>query len=136
MTHSPKDLKVLIIISKSEEYMKLTIAAFKIMRWSIFFYFEFPFQASIIIKNMLPKGFKNLNHLYNCKLIKKLSYHKQITFYFIWLVMTRTTNTKGSKLALTYYLGHDPCMTQLQYKILEMCGFWKIINLSGKKKLN
>lgn len=45
-----KGLKVLIIINNFEEYMKLTIAAFKIMRSRIFFYFEFPFHQKYALQ--------------------------------------------------------------------------------------
>lgn len=49
--HFPaKGLKVLIIINNFEEYMKLTIAAFKIMRSRIFFYFEFPFHQKYALQ--------------------------------------------------------------------------------------
>lgn len=52
------------------------------------------FWVSISSKICSPNGFKHLNHLNNCKLLQKLSYQKQVNLNFIWLMMTKTTNTR------------------------------------------
>lgn len=75
------------------------------------------FWVSISSKICSPNGFKHLNHLNNCKLLQKLSYQKQVNLNFIWLMMTKTTNTRESKLALTYYLGHDPSLAWPSFNI-------------------